>query len=299
MAPRGPARGRLPRRGGGAGPGGDDPTAPRHVVAGAEDADHEQDRLPSASRPPPWSSSLFVGAQLLRIPAMAERGGRARRPAAAPPPSPTAGPAPELPSIRSRSRRGTYLVTDRRSPRSSSRFPAGWDGRRRRRQHPEAPRSSRTSYALTGMYLRPRSSTCGRTHATTRTTAADAPDRPRMSWWPPSAPRTASDASEPAEHHDGRTTPGSVASRSPFRTAWTRLRCDPAALANLVECWRTTDNFLAFGGPGTAPIYIVETPTGRIVLGTGTVRRCATATDQAGARRLVHRLRVQLRAPRQ
>lgn len=55
--------------------------------------------------------------------------------------------------------------------------------------------------------------------------------------------------------------------------------CDPGAL----RIWSNAEedgNFLAFSGPGTAQVYIVEAPSGRIVLSTGSAPE-ATASDLA------------------
>jgi glyoxylase-like metal-dependent hydrolase (beta-lactamase superfamily II) len=61
--------------------------------------------------------------------------------------------------------------------------------------------------------------------------------------------------------------------------------CDPGALriwSNAAE----DGNYLAFGGPGTTPVYIVETPSGRVVVDTGSAPE-ATAADLAELQAIV------------
>ncbi len=189
--------------------------------------------------------------------------------AGGPQPSPSPTAVPRVPSSGS-IEPGTYLVTDGDSTFRVT-FPAGWDvvDGQDFRKH----RDQRGELSF-GIYSRDINVW---------------PDSCATRELPPSTGPTAddlvaallaqenSDVSEPAEITiDGL--PGvrlDVSVPEGLDTA----ACVPEALRIWSDA-ADNANRLAFGGPGTTPIYIVETPSGRIVLGTG-ADPVATAPDKA------------------
>lgn len=219
--------------------------------------------------------ALAIGTQFLGAPAP---GGVGADPTAPASPQPTPAPIPESGEIEE----GTYLVSDGASTMRVT-FPAGWDvvGGTDIRKHRDQPNEVMFLVNLPDINVWPDACATGELPPRTGPTADDLVAALRA--------QQNSDVSAPAEIMIGGL-PGFLVEIS-VPDGFDTAACIPEALriwSNAAE----DGNFLAFDGPGTAPVYILETPSGRIVLSTGSGPE-ATASDLAELQAIIDSIQIE------